>query len=221
MVILFGLLVLLFFCQRAPGIGTRDWRQAWLFILFLMIYFILYIIFRFHRDPDQTKERSKTGSNVKRWDKVIMSTYTVLLPTVLILTGLDVGRFDVSTVPLSIQILSWFGLVFAGMIIMWTVITNTYLSRYARIQDDREQQVIITGPYQYVRHSMYLGIIILFLCFGPALGSLLALIPGCLIWVLLIIRTAKEDKCCLKNCLVIKNIKTGCAIACCQEFGKF
>jgi len=41
---------------------------------------------------------------------------------------------------------------------------------------------------------MYLGIIILFFCLGPALGSLFALIPGTLIDSLFVIRTAKEDK---------------------------
>lgn len=117
-----------------------------------------------------------------------------LAPNSFILAGLDVGRFEVSTVPLSIQILSWVGLVFAGTIIMWTVISNTYLSRYARIQDDRGQEVVITGPYKYIRHPMYIGIIILFLSLGPALGSFLAMISGGLIAILFIIRTAKEDQ---------------------------
>ena len=204
LIILFGVLVILLFLPA----GTWDWLQAWLLILFLMIYFILYIYFGIYRDPEQTKERSKTGSNVKPWDKVIMSIYTALLPTVFILAGLDVGRLQISTVPILIQILAWAGLVFAGTIIMWTVISNTYLSRYARIQNDREQQVIITGPYQYVRHPMYLGIIVLFLSVGPALSSLLALIPGGLIAILFIVRTVKEDKMLLEELPGYKAYKT-------------
>ena len=61
-------------------------------------------------------------------------------------------------------------------------------------QDDRGQEVVDSGPYHFIRHPMYLGIIILFLCLGPALGSLYALIPGVLIDVLYLIRTAKEDQ---------------------------
>ena len=187
---LFAVLLLLLFLPA----GTWDWPQAWLLILFFMVYLIIYINFGIYKDPDQTKERSKIGPNVKRWDKVIMAIYTALLPTVFILAGLDAGRFTISTMPLLIQILAWVGLFFAGSVIMWTVISNTYLSRYARIQEDRDQEVIVTGPYQYIRHPMYLGIIILFLCIGPALGSFLALIPGGLIVILFIIRTAKEDQ---------------------------
>jgi protein-S-isoprenylcysteine O-methyltransferase Ste14 len=190
LIILIGILVLLLFLPA----GTWDWPQAWLLILFLMIYFILYIYFGIYKDPEQTKERSKIAPNVKRWDKIIMSIYTALLPMVFILAGLDIGRIETSSVPVIVQAIAWAGLVCAGGIIMWTVISNTYLSRYARIQADREQQVIIAGPYQYVRHPMYLGIIILFLCLGPALSSYLALVPGGLIAVLFTIRTAKEDK---------------------------
>ena len=189
LLILFALLVVLLFLPA----GTWDWLQAWLLILFLMIYFILYIYFGIYKNPEQTRERSKIAPNVKRWDKVIMSIYTALLPTVFILAGLDVGRFELSVVPIIIQIIAWAGLVFAGAVIMWTVISNTYLSRYARIQDDRGQEVIITGPYKYIRHPMYLGILILFLCIGPALGSILALVPGSMIAILFIARTAKED----------------------------
>jgi protein-S-isoprenylcysteine O-methyltransferase Ste14 len=45
---------------------------------------------------------------------------------------------------------------------------------------------------------MYLGILILFLCLGPALASWFTLIPGLLIDLLFLIRTSKEDKM-LKN----------------------
>jgi len=178
--------------------GRLDWPQAWILIIFLMIYFLLYIQIGIFNDPDQTWERSRKAENVKDWDRLIMGIYSVLLPTVFILAGLDVGRFHWSTVPLVWQIMAWAGLALAGGIILWTVRTNTFLSRYARIQDDRGQQVIASGPYRIIRHPMYLGILILFLCLGPALASWFTLIPGLLIDLLFLIRTSKEDKM-LKN----------------------
>lgn len=190
LIILFAILTLLLFLPA----GTWYWPQAWLLILFLAIYFLLYIFIGIYGDPEQTQERTHTSLNVKRWDKVIMGIYTILLPLVFIFAGLDVGRFELSTVPIFLQILAWIGLIIAGAVIMWTVRTNTYLSRYARIQDNRGQKVIASGPYRFIRHPMYLGIVLLFFCVGPALGSLLALIPGVLIDSLFIIRTAKEDK---------------------------
>ena len=174
--------------------GRLDWLQAWVLIFFILIYFLLYVQIGISKDPDQTRERSQMAKNVKPWDKVIMRIYTAILPTVFILAGLDAGRFRWSTVSMIWQLLAWIGLAFAGGIILWTVRSNTYLSRYARIQDDRGQQVVATGPYRIIRHPMYLGILTLFLCMGPALGSWVVLFPGLLIDLLFVIRTGKEDK---------------------------
>jgi len=123
-----------------------------------------------------------------------MGIYAALLPTVFIVAGFDAVRFGWSEIHVVWQVLAWAGLVFAGILVLWAVATNTFLSRYVRIQEDRQQQVVITGPYRYVRHPMYSGILILFLSLGPALGSWCAIIPGAVIDILFIIRTAKEDK---------------------------
>ena len=174
--------------------GRLDWLQAWIFILTIGIFFLIYVIWGIRKDPEQTHERSQMAENVKRWDKVIMGIYTFLLPTVFIIAGFDVGRYGWTAAPLVSQIVGWIGLIFAAALIFWTVRTNTYLSRYARIQDNRGQEVVISGPYHFVRHPMYSGILILFICIGPALSSLFALIPGAIIDILFIIRTANEDK---------------------------
>ena len=133
------------------------------------------------------------AENVKPWDKRILAVYTGLLPTVFITAGLDAGRFRWSAVPAVIQGIAWMGLVSAAALIFWTTTSNTFLSRQARIQEERSQKVVSTGPYRVVRHPMYLGILVLFLYLGPALGSFYALIPGSAIGILFVIRTGKED----------------------------
>ena len=64
----------------------------------------------------------------------------------------------------------------------------------ARIQDDRGQVVVTAGPYRFVRHPMYLGVIVLFLGMPVALGSWWALLPGAAIGLLFVLRTAQEDR---------------------------
>jgi protein-S-isoprenylcysteine O-methyltransferase Ste14 len=51
---------------------------------------------------------------------------------------------------------------------------NRFFSSIVRIQADRGQHVVATGPYAYVRHPGYLGAVVMALCSGPALGSWLA-----------------------------------------------
>jgi protein-S-isoprenylcysteine O-methyltransferase Ste14 len=174
--------------------GRLDWLQAWLFILAFGVFLIFYGLWSVHNDQGQLKERSQFGQNTKSWDKVILTIYTILLIGMLILAGLDACRFHWAIAPLVLQGLGWFGAAFAGFLIWWTVSVNTFLSRTVRIQDDRGQHVIDTGPYSLIRHPMYLGIIVLMLSIPLFLGSLWALIPGGLIGALFIVRTAMEDR---------------------------
>ena len=51
-----------------------------------------------------------------------------------------------------------------------------------------------SGPYQVVRHPGYLGITLMLFCIALLLGSLYALIPFSIVFLLLIIRTFLEDK---------------------------
>ena len=80
------------------------------------------------------------------------------------------------------------------LLIFLTFRENNYLSRVVRIQDDRAHQVIKTGPYRYIRHPMYLGIIFMIIFTPLALGSFYALIFSALIVFLFILRTYLEDQ---------------------------
>ena len=107
---------------------------------------------------------------------------------------LDGGRFLwTESLPLWTYIVSYILFVIGVAIVFWGMWTNDYFSSVVRIQKDRGQKVITTGPYKIVRHPGYVGASIFMLTIGPILGSLWALIPSGL-WVLsIIIRTYLED----------------------------
>ncbi len=188
-VVLGGLALLLF----VPA-GRLDWFEAWALIAAYGAFLTLYALWGLMKDPEQLQERGRTAQNVKPWDKVIMAAYTVFLLLTPIVAGLDAGRFRWSAVPPLAKALAWLGLILAGALIFWALTTNTYLSRMARIQDDRGQVVVTAGPYRFVRHPMYVGIILLFVCMPVMLGSWWALLPGAVIGLLFVMRTAKEDR---------------------------
>lgn len=112
----------------------------------------------------------------------------------LVVASLDAGRFKWSPAPVALQIVGWLGLILAGRLILWVTSTNTFLSRTVRIQEERGQRVITTGPYRWVRHPMYSGVIVIMVCVPLVLGSSWALVPGVLIGILFVIRTALEDR---------------------------
>jgi protein-S-isoprenylcysteine O-methyltransferase Ste14 len=174
--------------------GRLDWLQAWLFVVAFGLFLAFYGLWASVKDPDQLRERGRIAENVKQWDKVIMAVYTLLLLVLFPLAGLDAGRFRWSSVPLAITLLGWLGFFAAGSLVFWTLATNTFLSRMARIQHDRGQRVVTSGPYRYVRHPMYAGNVVLFLCVPLVLGSWWAGIPGLLISGLFVLRTGLEDR---------------------------
>jgi protein-S-isoprenylcysteine O-methyltransferase Ste14 len=166
--------------------------------IFLGVYLGLLIVFWFaifRKDPELLRERQQSGPGAKAWDRTWLRIYTVVLLATFVVALLDVGRFHWSdTVPLWLQIGGLLGAA-AGMLFTgWALAENTFFSEVVRIQRDRGHQVVTTGPYRYVRHPGYLGNQVIWLCTPLALGSWLALLPGVVVVVLYVIRTALEDR---------------------------
>ncbi|NIM89900.1 MAG: isoprenylcysteine carboxylmethyltransferase family protein [Candidatus Aminicenantes bacterium] len=174
--------------------GTLNWPEAW---LLLGLYFFVVggcLIWLKKNDPELLKERRSVRKDVKTWDKKIIFTYTIFLLIMLVLAGLDAVRFRWSRVPLMWKAVGYFGFIPAVILGFWAFKQNTYLAQYVRIQKDRGHRVITTGPYEYVRHPMYVGVMLFILCAPLALASFYSFIPAFVIVVLFIIRTSLEDK---------------------------
>jgi protein-S-isoprenylcysteine O-methyltransferase Ste14 len=174
--------------------GTLNWPAAWIFLLGFLAFLLLYGMWALRNDPAQLQERSRAGANVKRWDKIILSLYSIVLVMLFPVCAMDVVRFRWSAMPAGWNALGWVAIGSAGGIILWVMRTNTFASRQARIQSDRGQTVVSNGPYKFVRHPMYLGIILFFLGIPFGLGSWWGLIPSCVIAALFATRTALEDR---------------------------
>jgi protein-S-isoprenylcysteine O-methyltransferase Ste14 len=174
--------------------GRLDWPAAWILSLLYGVLLLGYAVWGTLKAPDLLEERSQVARNVKVWDKIIMVIYTVLLLATLVLAGLDAGRVRWSQMPMALQVLGLVGIVLSAGLIFWTILSNAYLGRMVRIQEDRGHQVVTGGPYRYVRHPMYVGIILLFPCMALFLGSWWALVPAGLIAMLMVVRTALEDR---------------------------
>lgn len=188
-----GLMLLLVAILFLPA-ARLDWWQAWAFVIAYAVFIVAFLVREIRKDPGQLQERSQTAENVKSWDKVILAIYTLLLLAMLILSGLDAGRYFLLPLSPVEQWLGWMLGVLSGALIWWTSSVNTYLSRHVRIQQERGHHAVTRGPYRWIRHPMYASLIIFIFCVPMMLGSGMALIPACLIAVLMVIRTALEDK---------------------------
>ncbi len=71
--------------------------------------------------------------------------------------------------------------------------SNAYFSQVVRLQPDRGQRVVNNGPYAWVRHPAYLGLLLVELGLPLTLNSLPALGVGLLDAAMLVVRTRLED----------------------------
>lgn len=123
-----------------------------------------------------------------------MQVYTIALLAFLVLVALDSGRFRWSSVSPEVQAIGWLLLIAAGTMIWHVMMTNAYLSSYARLQQDRNQTVVQEGAYAWIRHPMYLGVIFALFGLPLALGSWWGLVPAVLLVALFVYRTYREDR---------------------------
>jgi protein-S-isoprenylcysteine O-methyltransferase Ste14 len=179
--------------------GTFHWLEAWLLLLLYFAAVSGVLIWMKTKAPDLLKERISRNKEIKSWDKIIMAAYSFVLIILLAVPGLDAVRFGWSEVPLFVKVFGFIGYIPALVFAFWAMRENAYASDVVRIQEDRGHTVCTTGPYRFVRHPMYVGVILFMLCFPLSLGSLYSFIPASLIVVLFIIRTSLEDKTLMKE----------------------
>ena len=71
---------------------------------------------------------------------------------------------------------------------------NSFLSPAVRIQTERAQTVVSTGPYAYVRHPMYAGFVLFTLGTTLLLGSWYGLLGGLLLIGMVARRAVLEER---------------------------
>lgn len=171
--------------------GTIHWPFAWILILIsILVVIVNALIF----PPELISERGKRKENVEKWDKWVTGIMIPIGIGVYLVAGLDHRLGWTESYATWIRLSGILFFILGNIMVSWAMVSNHYFSTAVRIQYDRGHQVAVTGPYQYVRHPGYLGMMI-YHCFTPVLlGTLWALIPAFLTSLLFIVRTGMEDK---------------------------
>lgn len=174
--------------------GRFNYWQGWLFVGFYVVFAVLtsgrYICRR-----GLVSERLNPGPGVKWWDRIIFRIFAALCFVIIVVSSFDAGRFGWSSeFPLFVYVLSNAVMYISYSFIIWAMFTNDFFSSRVRIQSDRGQYVVRSGPYSFVRHPGYLGVIFWLPSLSLVLGSLWGLVPAGLAMITILIRTYLEDQ---------------------------
>lgn len=176
--------------------GTLNWRAGWAFMVLMFTFTVTLSLWLRRFNPDLFAERL-TGigkPNQKAWDKVLLTITAITFFCWLALMGLDAVRFHWSRLPIWLQGIGTFLLLCSFYVFYLTFRENPYLSPAVRIQAERAQTVVSTGPYRYLRHPMYAGFILFALGTALLLGSAYGLLGALLLIGIVAWRAVLEER---------------------------
>jgi protein-S-isoprenylcysteine O-methyltransferase Ste14 len=183
----------------SPFLASGDWAWGlgWLYTGSMILYTLVSRIIAIRLHPGFARERATASAmqDTKGWDKWIVPLIALWLPFLAVLiAGLDKRLGWSTTMPDWVHWLGLALLAFGYSVGTWAMAVNAFFSSHVRIQKDRGQTVVATGPYAIVRHPAYITGAIAMLGIPLLLDSLWAFPPIILLCIGIVIRTALEDK---------------------------
>jgi protein-S-isoprenylcysteine O-methyltransferase Ste14 len=174
--------------------GQLTWTRGWICtVLYLGGLQISKAVLR-KLNPGLLEQRETAiRKDTKPFDRIFLRLFLSLTIVQPIIAGLDM-RFNGASLPFWMVYPGIVQFIVSGGLITWVLVKNPHAESSVRIQNDRGHTVVASGPYRFVRHPMYVGLIQLHQSMGLILGSPWTMGLAALITILFLWRTALEDQ---------------------------
>ncbi len=173
------------------------WLEGWIFSIWYILLSSSVIVYLYRHNPALLAERFRhpgTGGE-KEWDRYFLTAMALAYFAWVIVMPLDSKRFGwTPPLPIWIKVIGTLGLLASAFLLYRAFTDNPFLSPLVRIQKERDQYVVSTGVYRFVRHPMYLGAMFMFLGAPMLLGSMYGFAIGLFMSLLLSARAVGEEK---------------------------
>jgi protein-S-isoprenylcysteine O-methyltransferase Ste14 len=191
----FGFAVFLGVLLFLPA-GRIDWWQGWAFIVIFSACSLATGYWLAATNPGLPAEhrRSPTSRGQTPRDRAIVLALLISVFAWTVFMPLDSQRFHWSPpIPVWLQVVGGALIVLAFWAWSRVLRANSFAVTTIRVQEERAQTVISTGPYAVVRHPMYADALLLFIGAPLLLGSLWGLLGLVVIIPILAARTLGEE----------------------------
>ena len=176
--------------------GTVAWPAGWAFLVLFLVFTVALSRWLLRHSPELLTERmtgiGKAGQ--KTWDKVFFVFAQLYFVAWLVVMPLDAVRFGWSQMPGWLQVVGAVLLLCSFPLFFLTFRENAFLSPAVRVQTEREQVVVSSGPYHYVRHPMYATAILFLVGTALLLGSWIGVFMGLILVVGVAFRAVQEER---------------------------
>jgi protein-S-isoprenylcysteine O-methyltransferase Ste14 len=175
--------------------GTLHWPGAWVFLIASALLGPLCGWWLYRIDPALLAERLRPviQKDQPAADKLFMVVFVLAILIWLTAMGLE-RRYRGSDVPLPLEALGFVLFLASTVFTLWVFRENSFAAPVVKLQADRAQHVVSTGPYAHVRHPMYSGMILFFAGVPLLVGSWWGLAMTPLFVVLFAIRIRIEER---------------------------
>jgi protein-S-isoprenylcysteine O-methyltransferase Ste14 len=188
-------LAVLFGVPLFGAAGTLAWLNGWVFLVLFFGFVLTVTLWLYKHNPALLTERMTVSrSDQKTWDKLLLGVTFVLFIGWLAVMPLDAVRFHWSVVPIWLQPVGAVVLSASCVLFFATFRENTFLSPVVRIQEERGQTVVSSGPYHVVRHPMYAAFVLMVIGTPLLLGSLWGLAASILLVGMVARRAVLEER---------------------------
>lgn len=175
--------------------GKLTWINAWIYTGLYLFCWIIPSILMAKSNPELINARGKfIQKDTQSFDRIFFRVNPLLNIILAIVAGLDAVRFEWSHMPISFTILGAILLIVAFALSSWAMRVNAHFETTIRLQANRDQKVCSSGPYKIARHPGYTAMALIALSNPLVLGSWWGFVPGGLMMILVVIRTAVEDR---------------------------
>ena len=176
--------------------GDARWIEGWIFSAIFVLGSCATLLYLYFTDPELLNERygSPVQKEQKSWDKVLLLVFFLEFLLWFALMPLDAKRFGwTPAFPLWARVTGALVMAMGFYVLFAALKENTFAAPVVKMQKERGQQVVSTGPYSLIRHPMYAGATLLFLGGPLLLSSSAGIVLSAVLIVTIAIRSVGEE----------------------------
>ena len=177
------------------GAENTAWPQGLIYLAIFTLGSVVFGVRLLKRDPGLLAARlgALNQKGQPLWDKLFLLVFIGFFLGWLWLMARDAQVWRLSHMPMWLNVAGGL-LVLAGFAgVMRVFRENSFAAPVVRVQAEREQRVIDTGPYAHVRHPMYAAMLLYLTGMPLLLGSWLGLVGAAVIMLAMARRAVGEE----------------------------